>query len=399
MRQCPLKVLQVAGVDYSFNHYLRALVEAMQAEGWHVDIAAAPSGSADELRQRGFRVFPVPYGPLRNVLPLWRRLLMLVRLMRRERYHVVHTHNPLAAFIGRIAARMSRIPIIVYTVHGFNFHEDTPSLRRSLSMVAERIVGRWTHLVFSQSKEDYELIVRKRIVQPDRALWIGNGIDPAVFDSARFTPEDRRRIRVSLGIPENARVAGMLTRYSYEKGMFEFIRAAAAISQRIPEAWFMIVGGAIWGKSNRPTDESLRAYAEEHGIAERLVLPGFRKDAPAMMAAMDVFCLPSYREGLPRSIIEAMAMELPVVATDIRGCREEVIPDETGILVPPRDADALALALERLLADSELSISFGKRAREIVLRDYTEREVVGKQIMAIKRAVDEYERDARGLKG
>jgi glycosyltransferase involved in cell wall biosynthesis len=318
---------------------------------------------------------------------------MLVRLMRQERYHVVHTHNPLAAFIGRIAARISRIPIIIYTVHGFNFHEGTPRLRRSLSMVAERIVGRWTHLVFSQSKEDYELIVRSRIVKPNRALWIGNGIDPVVFDSARFAPEDRRRIRVSLGIPDNARVAGMLTRYSSEKGMFEFIRAAAAISLRMPEAWFMIVGGAIWGKSNRPTDESLRAYAEEHGIAKRLVLPGFRKDAPAMMAAMDVFCLPSYREGLPRSIIEAMAMELPVVASDIRGCREEVVDGETGFLIPVRDSRALADKLTYLLENPQVACEFGRRARAIVLEDFVEADVVQKQITVIKQTLARNRRD------
>ncbi len=392
----PIKVLQVAGVDHSFNLYLRALIDAMQAEGWQVDIAATLSGGEDELRKRGFRVFPVPYGRMREVIPLWRRLWMLVRLMRRERYHVVHTHNPLAAFVGRIAARISRVPVVVYTVHGFNFHEYTPPLRRFMSMLAERVVGRWTHLVFSQSKEDYELIVRERIVEPGRALWIGNGIDPAVFNPDRFPPEERRLIREKLGIPESVRVAGMLTRYSYEKGMFEFIRAASAISQRMRDAWFMIVGGAIWGNRNRPTDEILRAYAEEHGVSDRLVLPGFCKDAAAMMAAMDVFCLPSYREGLPRSIIEAMAMKLPVVATDIRGCREEVIPDETGFLVPPRDAETLATALERLLADIQLSASFGKRARDIVLRDYVESDVVRRQIDAIKRVLDEHKRDSCG---
>jgi len=389
----PLKVLQVAGVEYSFTLYLRKLIESMQAEGWRVDLAAAASGSSEQLQEQGFRVFPLPYGRLRDLRALWKRLRLLVGLLRREQYDVVHAHNPLAAFIARLAARIARVPVVVYTVHGFNFTADTPRLRRSLSLAAERLAGRWTHLVFSQSKEDYNLIVRQRIVSAERALWIGNGIDPAVFDPARFSADDRARIRSALGIPAEARVAGMLTRYSYEKGLLEFIRAAAAIALRKPEAWFMIVGGAIWGRGERPTDNLLRSWAEQLGVSERLVLPGFRSDAPEMLAAMDVFCLPSYREGLPRSIIEAMAMELPVVATDIRGCRELVIPGETGYLVPPRDANALAVALEQLLSDRGLAVRCGRRGRETVLRDYVEEEVVRKQLDAIKQVVAE-----RGLR-
>lgn len=345
----PVKVLLVAGLDIVFTAFLKALIVAMQAEGWQVDAAAGSTEDGKFLRSRNVRFFELPYGRARNVIINFRRFQQRVKLIRHERYDIVNTYNPLASLIGRAAARLCRVPVIVYTVHGFSFHEDASRLRYQLGLAAERVAGRWTHLTFSQSREDYDLILRKRITPSERALWIGNGVDPALFDPSRFGEEERRRTRSSLGIPENARVVGMLTRLSREKGIREFIEAGASVLSRMPDTWFCIVGGRRSGAYWHMTFDEVRSIAERHGLASRLVLPGYRADVPEVLAAMDVFCLPSYHEGLPLSIIEAMAMELPVAVTDIRGCREEVVDGETGFLIPVRDSRALAGKLIYLL--------------------------------------------------
>lgn len=383
----PVKVLQVAGLDHVFTAFLKALIVAMQAEGWQVDAAAGSTEDGKFLRSRNVRFFELPYGRARNVITNYRRFQQLVKLIRQERYDIVHTHNPLASLIARAAARLCGVPVIIYTVHGFSFHEDASTLRYQLGFAAERLAGRWTHLTFSQSREDYDLIVRKRITPSERAIWIGNGVDPAHFDPGRFGAEERRRTRASLGIPENAMVAGMLTRLSREKGIREFIEAGASVLSRMPDTWFCIVGGRRSGAYWHMTFDEVRSIAERHGLTSRLVLPGYREDVPEVLAAMDVFCLPSYHEGLPRSIIEAMAMELPVVASDIRGCREEVVDGETGFLIPVRDSRALADKLTYLLENRRVASEFGRRARAIVLEDFVEEDVVQKQITVIKQAL------------
>jgi len=383
----PVKVLQVAGLDHVFTAFLKALIVAMQAEGWQVDAAAGSTENGKFLRSRNIRFFELPYGRARNIFTNFRRFRQLVKLIRRERYDIVHTHNPLASLIARAAARFCRVPIIIYTVHGFSFHENASRLRYQLGLTAERLAGRWTQLTFSQSREDYDLIVRKRIAPSKRVIWIGNGVNPAFFDPSRFSAEERQRIRASLGIPGNARVVGMLTRLSREKGIREFIEAGASVLSRMPDTWFCIVGGRRSGAYWHMTFDEVRSIAEKHGLASRLVLPGYREDVPEMLAAMDVFCLPSYHEGLPRSIIEAMAMELPVVASDIRGCREEVVDGETGFLVPVRDSRTLADKLTYLLENPHVASEFGRRARRIVLEDFVEENVVQKQITVIKQAL------------
>lgn len=387
MTERPVKVLQVAGLDHVFTVFLKALILAMQAEGWQVDAAAGSTLKDQFLRSNNIRFFELPYGRARSVITNFRRFRQLVDLIRRERYDIVHAHNPLASLIARAAARFCKVPLIVYTVHGFSFHENASPLRYQVGLAAERIAGRWTHLTFSQSREDYDLILAKRVSPSDRAFWIGNGVDPVLFNPGRFDAEERRRIRASLGIPEGVRVVGMLTRLSREKGIREFMEAGASVLSGMPDTWFCIVGGRQSGAHWHMTFDEVRLIAERNGLASRLVLPGYREDAPEMLAAMDVFCLPSYHEGLPRSIIEAMAMELPVVATNIRGCREEVVDGETGFLIPPKDSYALADKLIYLLKNPQVAAEYGCRGRRIVLEDFVEEDVVQRQISVIKQAL------------
>jgi len=391
----PVKVLQVAGLDHVFKAFLEALIVAMQAEGWQVDAAAGATENGDFLKSRNIRFFELSYGRARNIVANCRRFWGLVKLIRQERYDIVHTHNPLASLIARAAARFCRVPIIVYTVHGFSFYENASKLRYQMGLAAERIAGRWTHLTFSQSREDYDLIVRTRIVPSESVFWIGNGVNPALFDPGRFTSEERGRTRESLGIPKNARVVCMLTRLSREKGIREFIEAGARIASEMPDTWFCLVGGRRSGAYWHMTFDEVRSIVERNGLASRFALPGYREDVPEVLAAMDVFCLPSYHEGLPRSIIEAMAMALPVVASDIRGCREEVIDGETGFLIPARDSRALADKLAFLLKNPQVASEFGRRGRQIVLENFVEEKVVQKQISAIKRALAAKKREYR----
>jgi glycosyltransferase involved in cell wall biosynthesis len=379
----PLKVCQLCAVDFTLKHFLLPLVDGMAREGWQVTSVCSDGPFIADLRRNGYRIETC--GISRGLNPFrhaW-SLLRLALLMRRERFDVVHVHTPIAALLGRLAARANGVPMVVYTAHGFYFHERMrPSIRKVFEFL-EKIGGRFTDLLFTQSAEDAASAVALGLLPAGRIIAIGNGVDPALFDPADVAT--RSAVRASLGIPAGAIVIGMIGRLVSEKGYREFFAAAADIGRMRPDACFVAVGDRLPSDHAGTVDRELeRARAL---LGQRLVLTGLRPDVPRLLAAFDVFTLPSYREGMPRTIIEAMMTGLPVVATDIRGSREEVVAGETGLLVPARDAAALARALLELVDDAMARSRMGAAGRARALALYDESRIVAHQIAAIRSAL------------
>ena len=378
-----LKVCQLCAVDFTLKHFLLPLIDGMRAQGWQVTAVCSDGPLVPGMRAAGYAIETVAIARSMNPLFALRSMFALLRLFRRERFDVLHAHTPVAALIGRVAARAAGIPLVVYTVHGFYFHHEMPRRRRSLFVALERFGGRFTDLLLTQSTEDAEDAVNEGIAPRDRVLAIGNGVDVARFDPARVGAGDTAR--AALGIPRDAFVIGMIGRQVREKGIAEFLVAAMAVAPRHPRAWFLLVGERLASDHAAGIDAEF-AVARD-ALGERLVSPGQRSDVPELLAAMDLFCLPSWREGMPRTIIEAMMMARPVLATDIRGSREEVMAGQTGLLVPTRSPQALAAAMERFLANPEWARELGRAGRERALLLYDERKVVARQLERIALAV------------
>lgn len=378
-----MKVCQICAVDFTLKNFLLPLIDGMQDQGWQVTAVCSDGPFIPDLRARGYRIIPVPIARSMNPLLAARSVLALVRLFRRERFDIVHAHTPVAALIARLAARIAGVPLVIYTAHGFYFHEEMPGWKYRLFVGLERFGGLFTDLLFSQSSEDAEDAVRLRILRQDRVLAIGNGVDVRRFDPQQVG--DGAGIRAELGIPAEAVVIGCIGRQVREKGIGEFLQAAQALAARCPQAWFLLVGEKLASDHAQGVEADLAAARA--ALGPRLVTPGLRGDIPQCLAAMDVFCLPSWREGMPRTIIEAMMMAKPVIATNIRGAREEVVPEETGLLVPLKDPAALAAAMQRLIGDAQARRRFGLAGRERALRLYDERAVVTLQINRIKQGL------------
>jgi len=375
-----LKICQLCAVDYTLKYLLTPLVDGMREAGWRTMAVCADEGAVAELRGRGYEIITMGLSrglnPFRQALGVWR----LVRLFRREKFDVLHAHTPVAALVGRIAGRIARVPMIVYTAHGFYFHEQMRALPKAIFTFLEWLGGRCTDLLFTQSEEDAHTAVERGFLSADRVLAIGNGVNIRRFDPEAARP--REELRAELGIPADAVVIGMIGRMVAEKGFGEFFDAAAAVARRHPEAYFLVIGERL--ASERDAGIAAQLERARGALGARLVLAGVRSDMPDLFAAMDVFTLPSHREGMPRTIIEAMHMARAVVATDIRGSREEVVPEVTGLLVPTRDAAALERALSRLIADAGMRERMGAAGRERALRLYDEAKVVARQIAAIR---------------
>lgn len=384
-RNDDLKVCQLCAVDFTLKHFLLPLLDGMRAQGWRVTAVCSDGPLVGAMRAAGYTIETLPIARSMNPLLAVRSLVALTRLFRRERFDVLHAHTPVAALIGRLAARLAGVPLIVYTAHGFYFHDEMPRWKRALFVVLERFGGRFTDLLFSQSAEDAEDAVRERIAPRERVLAIGNGIEVASFDPARVGAGDTARD--ALGIPRDAFVVGMIGRQVREKGIAEFLAAAAMVAQAYPQVWFLLVGERL--ASDHAVGIDAEFATARAALGARLVAPGLRSDVPQLLAAMDLFCLPSWREGMPRTIIEAMVMGKPVLATNIRGAREEVVPELTGLLVPTRAPEALARAMKRFVEDPEWARKLGSAGRERALRLYDEEKVVAFQLERIGQAARE----------
>jgi len=382
-------VLQVAGLDHFFKYFLKKLVEGMGAEGWEVVCACGDSGYAPVLRAEGMDLRAIPYSRTLNPLSHVPTITALARLMRRERFDVVHTHNPLMSLLVRSAAVLARPPLVVYTAHGFYFHEYMPAWKRLVGLNLERMASPFTDLLLTQNAEDAETAVKLRLFSEDQTFVIGNGINIDLFSPGRVPPVQRQLLRAEFGIPEHHRVVGMVARFTRDKGLMEFLEAAAAIRACTRDVSFLVVGGAVSGDRHPIQLRRMKTLAGFFGVGDRVVFTGVRDDIPPILSLMDVFVLPSYREGMPRTVLEAMAMELPVVVTDIRGCREEVTEGVEGYFVPIKDAATLADRVLSLLFNAEAAREMGRCGRERVLRQFNEEEVVRLQIEIIRRLLEE----------
>jgi glycosyltransferase involved in cell wall biosynthesis len=374
-------VAHITTVDLSLRYLLLNQLQRIQNEGYEVFAISADGPDVPVVEAAGILHFAVPM--TRRITPIadLRCLWELVRIMRRERFDVVHTHTPKAGLLGQLAARLAGVPVVANTLHGFYFHDDTKPWLRRFYIWMERVAAKCSDTILSQNREDMATAVAEHIASPEQLKWLGNGIDVARFDRRRLTDTALEDLRREIGIDPNAPVIGFVGRLVEEKGILDLLQAAKTVVETIPTTQFLIIG---------PYDEekpdALRPkVAERYGVAAHCRFVGMRNDMPELYALMDVLVLPSYREGFPRAPMEASAMGVPAVVTDIRGCRETVDHGENGLLFPVGDADTLAQSLIELLQDDERRARMGRTGRRIAEDRFDEQKV-------FDRVLSEYER-------
>ena len=368
-----MKICQLTAVDFSLYHFLLPLMQAMAAAGHEVVGVSADGPLIAEVRKAGMRVETAPIARSFDLAAHFRAYRALVALFRREGFDLVHVHTPVASLIGRLAAWRAGVPRIVYTAHGFYFHDRMPWAKRALFIALEWLAGRVTDVLFTQSQEDAWFARRHRLTRATIVEAIGNGVD-----ADRFHPgdgESRQRMRADLQTPDGAVVVMMVGRLVAEKGYPELFRAMAGL-----DAHLWVAGDRLASDHADAIDGALAEVAANPSLKRRVHLLGQRDDIADLLRAADIFTLPSHREGMPRSIIEAMMTGLPVVASDIRGCREEVVDGETGLLVPAENSARLKDALGRLIGDAELRRAMGSAGRERAAALYDENRVIRRQL-------------------
>jgi glycosyltransferase involved in cell wall biosynthesis len=371
---CHERILVIAAVDLMVWNLLLPWIRALRDRGFQVHIACAATGYIEHIRQQGFEMHVVNLRRNFNLFAHVRATWEIVRLIRSVGFHIVNTHSPIGAAVGRLAALIGRVDTIIYTVHGFYFHDRMPRLRRLLFTGIEWVLGRCTDGFMFVSDEDARTARRLGIAGAKaRTCTIYNGVDLDAFRPRCAGDAAVKELRDRHGLAGKI-VIGTVGRVVREKGYREFLQMAVRLTREKVDAKYLVVGDSL------PSDRDqfgprFRKLVADAGLSDRFVFTGMTGRVADYLAVMDIFVLASYREGFPRSVLEAMATAVPVVTTDIRGCREAVQNGVSGYVVPPADAEALAASIRRLVHNPGERLEMGRRARARACALYDYRQV------------------------
>lgn len=377
-----LKVCQVCAVDFTVEKFLIPLIDRMSSEGWEVVTVCSSGNSVPLLIENGYNIKTIPIERSMNPFKALRSTYQLYQYFKISKFDIIHVHTPVASLLARIAARLCNSKsYIIYTAHGFYFHDEMSIVTKRFFIFLEKFAGKFTDLLFCQSNED-ALIAKIEGIMPEKNIFtIGNGVDCEKFDYNKYKPFFGK-IREEFKIPIDAIVIGIVARMVKEKGYIEFLQACINLNSNYSNLHFLLIGDKLDSDHNSGIERYLINAKNE--LKERLTFLGQRNDIPRLISVMDIFCLPSYREGLPRTIIEAMFLKKPIVATNIRGCREEVIDGQTGILVPLKNVKALTEALDFLISNRIKALKMGESGYQIAKTHFNEKTILDLQINIIK---------------
>jgi lipopolysaccharide/colanic/teichoic acid biosynthesis glycosyltransferase/glycosyltransferase involved in cell wall biosynthesis len=365
------RLLIATTVPATLRAFLLPYARHFTAQGWQVDAMARGVSACAECRAAFHRVWDIDW--TRNPFDLFKlmRSVQQVRaVVAAEGYDLVHVHTPIAAFVARAALRQMRQsgrPQVIYTAHGFHFHFGGGPLRNAVFRTLECRAGRWTDELVVINREDALAASRLRIVPREHLHFMpGIGVDTERYHPGRVAEAEVSAVRAALGLAPRTPLFLVLGEFIRRKRHRDVIEALARLADL--RAHLALAGDG-------PLLETVRTQAARRGVAGRVHFLGFRRDVPALVRASDAVVLVSQQEGLPRSVLEALCLETPVICSDIRGTRE-LLEDGAGWLVPVGDPDALARAMAAVIASPDEARARGRRGRLKVLEGYDQMSIL-----------------------
>lgn len=378
-----MRIVQLTAIDASQQRLLRTLNVKTIEEGIEVHSIAKEYEDASLMRKDGIIFHDINFdrkiSPISNV----KTIISLIKAFKIIKPTIVHVHTPVAAVLGRIAAKVAKVPVIIYTAHGFYFHDRMSKKQYNLFFNIEKYIGRYfTDYIFTQSYEDYELAKKHKFLSRQNRnnyLCISNGIDlENKFNFDNINNEKIIKLKDKLNIRDDEIVVSFIGRLVEEKGIFDLLDALKYTKSKVK---LIIIGSSHVSERDKETVLKLKKFENQSNI----IFTGHVTDAENYLYLSDIFCLPSYREGMPRSIIEAMSMKNAILATNIRGSREEVIHGETGFLFETKSPKEIAKHIDELNENSTLLDEMKEKSYKRCYEIYNEKDVVEKQIKVFKK--------------
>jgi glycosyltransferase involved in cell wall biosynthesis len=367
-RQAPHIVVGITSSQTCLN--LTGRLSALREAGFRVTVTSSPGALLDRTaQQQGAEAVAVP---IKRTIAPWADLVSLVRLwwlLTVRQPDLTEFSTPKAGLLGSIAALMAGVPRRVYMLRGLKL-ESANGLKRKILLITEKIAARCSQVVLCNSESMRSEALALGIAPPSKLKVLGDGSTNGV-DLVRFSPGPSD-VRTRLGIASGSPVVGFVGRLTEDKGVPELIEAFDTILKRVPDAHLLLVGW--FDAAEDALDGAVRKRIENH---PRIHCTGYAADTVPYYRAMDLMVLPTWREGFPNAVLEAAATELPVVTTLCTGSRDSVVPEVTGLLIPPGHPEAISEAVLKLLLDEKLRHRMGAAARRWVLEHYTNDRVLG----------------------
>jgi glycosyltransferase involved in cell wall biosynthesis len=364
--------LFVTTVPITLEAFLLPFSEQFRSRGWRIDALTKGATQYPAILNSFDTLYDIAWS--RNPLAVsdhfdtWARVR---RIVIEGGYDIVHVHTPIAAFVTRFALRSmapADRPVVIYTAHGFHFYEGQGFLGHTIFSTMERRAAPWTDYLVTINEEDFAAAQTFRGIAPERVRLIpGIGVDVTAYSREAVAPGAAEEIRRELDIADDAFMLTMVAEFSPVKRHEHLLQALALVrDQRV----VLVFAGA------GDIEDTIRARVTELGLEARVRWAGYRRDIPALLAASDALTLVSAREGLPRSVLEAMAMGVPVIGTRTRGIID-AIGSDAGWLVPKTDVRELAAAIDAASADPDAVLAAGQAALERARTRFSLDDVLG----------------------
>jgi len=370
------KILFVSTVPGTISGFLLPLVDKLKDENWIVHAMASGISGHRCLANNFDELWDVPFSrdASKAILGLPSNVGRIKRILEKEKYTIIHTHTPIASFIVRFAAsrlKESTRPKIIYTAHGFHFHDLGGKLSNYIYFEAEKIGARWTDVLIVVNEDDYENAIRKNLISIEKVKRLpGIGVDTSFFDPDRYSDREVQGKKGELGISERTKIFLMPAEFIPRKRHIDAIEAMGLLERN--DACLLFAGtGRL--------EDSMKKNVEKRDMGKQVRFLGYQDSIRLLMKMSAAVILPSLQEGLPRVLLEAMSMNAPAIATDIRGNRE-LLSEGCGILVPPRSPEHLAEAMTWILENEEKARNMGKMGRPLILSRYDQEIVLSKQM-------------------
>jgi len=367
-----LKLFRITTVPMSLNVLLKGQLRFMKNNFEVNVVSAGPQKDLEEVSSRE-RVPTIKVEMTRAITPVkdLKAVWQLYKLVRKEKPTIVHTHTPKAGILGMLAAKLASVPIRLHTVAGMPLMEATGGKRKLLDAV-EKLTYAFASKVYPNSKGLKNFILENNYGKKEKIKVIANGssngIDTSHFNPANYTQEQNQNLRKQLGIQEKDFVFIFVGRLVGDKGINELVKAFSNSKLKIQNSKLLLVG------PHEPELDPLEPETlQEIESNPNIITTGYQADVRPYLAISNALAFPSYREGFPNVVMQAGAMGLPSIVTDINGCNEIVKDGKNGMIIPPKNTDLLKKAMIKLIEDKELYNSLKSKARKMIKSRYEQK--------------------------